>query len=70
MQNLSEQEIIRRNSLAEIIQLGIDPFPHEEFVVNAKSVQIKAEFENHSNPLETESFKNVRLAGRLMMFRF
>lgn len=64
MQNLSEQEIIRRNSLAEIVQLGINPFPHEAFDVNTNSLQIKSRFDE-----DPEAFKQVKLAGRMMMVR-
>ena len=34
---LSEQEIGRRQSLQELRDMGIDPYPAEEFVVNATS---------------------------------
>ncbi|MBK9721733.1 MAG: lysine--tRNA ligase [Saprospiraceae bacterium] len=64
MQNLSEQEIIRRNSLAEIRNLGINPYPPEAYDVNAFSLHIKKNFDTHP-----DAFKEVRLAGRLMMVR-
>lgn len=64
MQPLSEQEIIRRNSLTALEEMGINPYPPEAFEVNAYSTDIKAHFEN--NP---EAYKNVSLAGRLMMVR-
>lgn len=64
MQQLSEQEIFRRNSLADIIQLGINPFPAEAFEINANSGYIKSHFDQ-----DPEAFKQVRLAGRLMMVR-
>ena len=40
---LSEQEIIRRNSLNELRAMGIDPYPAAEYVTNAFSTDIKAE---------------------------
>ena len=52
---LSEQEIIRRNSLNEMRAMGIDPYPAAEYVTNAFSTDIKAEFKED----ETQS-----LAGR------
>lgn len=41
---LSEQEIQRRNSLDELRQLGIDPYPAAEYKVTAHSDDIKANF--------------------------
>ena len=61
---LSEQEQLRRKSLAELRKLGIDPFPAEQFKVNAKSVEIKAEFDEVK-----ENFQEVILAGRIMSRR-
>jgi len=57
---LTEQEIIRRNSLKELENLGIDPFPASEYKVDSYSVDIKKQFE------ETEEEKEVVIAGRLM----
>ncbi len=39
--DLSEQEIIRRNSLDEMRKLGIEPYPAAEYPVNAYSQEIK-----------------------------
>jgi len=61
---LSEQEIIRRNSLNEMRAMGIDPYPAAEYVTNAFSTDIKAEFKED----ETESRK-VSVAGRMMSRR-
>ncbi|MEZ5103780.1 MAG: lysine--tRNA ligase [Draconibacterium sp.] len=63
-QELSEQEIIRRNSLNKLRELGIDPYPAAEYHVNATSAQIKNEFSDDSKD-EWE----VSIAGRLMSFR-
>ncbi len=38
MQHLSEQEIVRREAMEQIRQLGIDPYPAKGFEVNFKSV--------------------------------
>lgn len=46
---LSEQEIIRRNSLNELRAMGIDPYPAAEYVTNAFSTDIKAEFKMKTN---------------------
>lgn len=42
---LSEQEIIRRNSLKEMQALGIDPFPAAEYKVNTSSSEILENFD-------------------------
>ncbi|MCD8165792.1 MAG: lysine--tRNA ligase [Bacteroides sp.] len=60
---LSEQEIIRRNSLNEIKAFGIDPYPAEEYVTNAFSTDIKEEFREDAEP------RQVSVAGRIMSRR-
>ncbi|MCF6356546.1 MAG: lysine--tRNA ligase [Draconibacterium sp.] len=61
---LSEQEIIRRNSLKKLRDLGIDPYPAAEYKINTTSTEIK---ENYSE--EKNNFQEVILAGRLMSRR-
>ena len=39
--DLSEQEIIRRNSMNELRNMGIDPYPAAEFKVNAYTTEMK-----------------------------
>ena len=56
---LSEQEILRREALQELRNLGINPYPAEEFVTTAFSNEILADFEKFDG-------KEVVLAGRLM----
>ena len=56
---LSEQEIVRRQSLQELRNMGIDPYPAAEFPTNAYSTDIKAEFNE-------EEKREVIIAGRLM----
>ncbi|MEA1898754.1 MAG: lysine--tRNA ligase [Bacteroidota bacterium] len=60
----SEQEQIRRNSLREIRNLGIDPYPAAAYPVNRYSKEILEKF----NP-EKENFQEVCLAGRIMSRR-
>ena len=62
---LSDQEIVRRESLEAIRAMGIDPYPHEGYEINANSVEIKRDFED-SRP---EDFSDVSLAGRIMSKR-
>jgi len=63
-QHLSEQEIIRRENLQAIRDLGIDPYPAEAFPVNALAAEVRAGFDP-----EAGNFQDVCLAGRLMMSR-
>ena len=63
-QELSEQEIIRRNSLQKMRELGIEPYPAAQFHVNTTSVEIK---ENYK--VEENNFQEVVIAGRLMSRR-
>lgn len=56
---LSEQEIVRRQSLQELRNMGIDPYPAAEFPTNAYSTDIKAEFNEDEK-------REVVIAGRLM----
>ncbi len=60
---LSEQEIVRRNSLNQLRELGIDPYPAAEYVVNAWSDDIKANFKDNEEP------RQVSVAGRIMTRR-
>ena len=41
---LSEQELLRRQKLEEIRNSGIDPYPAEEFLINASTVDIKQNY--------------------------
>ena len=59
---LSEQEIVRRECLQKLIELGINPYPAELFDINNNSVNIK---KNYTEGEETE----VIIAGRLMSRR-
>lgn len=65
-QQLSEQEKIRREKLAELQRLGIDPFPAALYPVNAYSAEIKENYKGEENKAD---FTNVCLAGRLMSVR-
>ena len=60
---LSEQEKIRRNSLNELRAMGIEPYPAAEYVTNAFSTDIKAEFKDDAEP------RKVSVAGRIMSRR-
>lgn len=60
---LSDQEIIRRNSLEELRALGIEPYPAAEYKTNAFSTEIKKAFKDDEEP------KQVVIAGRMMSRR-
>ena len=64
--NLSEQEIIRREKLAELQQLGIDPFPASLYPVNTSAAYIR---ENYKEGVNNADFADVCIAGRLMSRR-
>ena len=57
---LSEQEIGRRQSLQELRDMGIEPYPAAEFPVNAYSTDIREQFSDDAEP------RQVSVAGRLM----
>ncbi len=60
---LSEQEIVRREALAELRNMGIEPYPAAEYPTNAFSVDILQEFKDDEEPRE------VCIAGRMMSRR-
>lgn len=57
---LSEQEIIRREKLAQLQEMGIEPYPAAEFEVTSTAEEIHKNYEEK---------KQVKLAGRLMSVR-
>ena len=60
---LSEQELGRRQSLQELKDMGINPYPAAEFPTNAYSTEIKESFSDDAEPRE------VLIAGRMMSRR-
>ncbi len=61
---LSEQEIIRRQSLEELRKLGIDPYPADKFEVNVTAKEIQ---ENY--PKDNSLYQDISIAGRIMQRR-
>jgi len=61
---LSEQELIRRESLKQLRELGINPYPAEAFDVTAWAQDITENFEAKS-----DTYKQVTIAGRIMTRR-
>ena len=63
--HLSEQEIIRREKLAELNKLGIDAYPAPLYPVSHYSTAVKAGFNEETK----EEYKEVCMAGRIMSVR-
>jgi lysyl-tRNA synthetase, class II len=61
---LSEQEQFRRNSLQEIQNLGINPYPAESYPVNTTAQEILEHF-----PSDHTQYQQVIIAGRIMTRR-
>ena len=61
---LSEQEILRRESLAKLRELGIDPYPAALYPVNTDTKAVLAGYDP-----EKGNFQDVCLAGRIMSRR-
>ncbi len=64
-QHLSEQELLRREKLAELIMMGIEPYPAPLYPVNNNSAYIKEHFTEEKK----DQFADVCLAGRIMSVR-
>src|ERR1700749_3484631 len=61
---LSEQEVIRRQKLQDLTALGINAYPAEEFKVNATALDIKENYER-----DKLNYKDISIAGRIMSIR-
>ena len=60
IEQLSEQEQLRRRSLAALRELGIDPYPAQKFDVTATATDIAGHFD-----AEPERYADVAIAGRI-----
>ncbi|WP_443940035.1 lysine--tRNA ligase [Pedobacter sp. MW01-1-1] len=58
---LSEQELLRRESLKQLRQLGIEPYPAESYEINVTAADILANYEK-----DKTAYKTVSIAGRIM----
>lgn len=65
IQHLSEQERLRREKLAELIIMGIEPYPAALYPVNSNSAYIKEKFTAEKK----DEFADVCVAGRIMSIR-
>ncbi len=64
MSGLSEQELLRRESMQELVRLGINPYPADLFEVDANAADI---LENYDR--DKTAYKNISIAGRVMSRR-
>ena len=64
--HLSDQEIIRRDKLKQLQDMGIDPYPASLYPVNITAAYIKENFKGETN---AEEFKEISIAGRIMGVR-
>ncbi len=64
MSELSEQEILRRNALQELRNLGVEPYPAELFEVNTTAKEIHEKY-----PDNQDQFQDISIAGRIMQRR-
>jgi len=64
--HLSDQEIIRRDKLKQLQEMGIDPYPASLYPVNITTNYIRENYKGESN---AQDFKDVSIAGRIMGIR-
>jgi lysyl-tRNA synthetase class 2 len=62
---LSEQEVVRREKLQELHNLGIDPYPAPLYPVTHSAADIKSGYNGENG----EDYKSVTVAGRIMSVR-
>ena len=58
---LSEQELLRRDSLKQLRELGINPYPAEAYEINANAADILTNYEK-----DKTAYKTISIAGRIM----
>jgi len=61
---LSEQEALRRKKREELMKMGIEPYPSERFSINVTAEDIHRNYDRNKT-----DYKDISIAGRLMMFR-
>jgi lysyl-tRNA synthetase class 2 len=69
---LSEQEIVRRENLQKIIDLGINPYPPESFTVNVVSTEILEKYQEEvleDGGKNRLNYQDISIAGRIMAQR-
>ncbi len=69
---MTDQELIRREALQKLRELGIDPYPAEAFEVTAMAADVVAHYEEEvleDGTKQRLNYQNVSLAGRIMAVR-
>ena len=64
VEKYTEQEATRRSSLQKLKELGVNPYPAQEFKINTTSTELKNNFSTEKN-----NFQKIILAGRIMSRR-
>ncbi len=67
--HLSEQEIVRREALDKIREMGVNPYPAEKFEVNAYAADVKANYveeKDADGTVRRLNFQEISMAGRVM----
>ena len=62
---LSEQELVRRDKLKELLELGIDPYPAPLYEITHTAKDIKDNYSEENK----EQYKEISIAGRIMGVR-
>ena len=62
---LNEQEVVRREKLKELLELGIDPYPAPLYEITHTAKGIKEHYTEETK----EQYKSVSFAGRIMSVR-
>jgi len=63
--SLSEQELVRRDKLKELLEMGIDPYPAPLYEITHTAKDIKDNYSEENK----EVYKEISLAGRIMSVR-
>jgi lysyl-tRNA synthetase class 2 len=62
---LSEQEVVRRDKLMGLLEMGINPYPAPLYEITHTAMQMKEEYNEETK----DQFKSVSFAGRIMSVR-
>ncbi len=64
-QELSEQEVLRREAMRQLRELGVEPYPAAQYPVSATAGRINAEFDR-AEGADNADLQDIRIAGRIM----
>jgi lysyl-tRNA synthetase class 2 len=66
---LTEQELLRRQKMNDLLTLGVNPYPAEAFDVNTSAKDILTNYVADNPDSNRDEFKNISIAGRIMSIR-